>query len=46
MKIEDIEKVKANINRRLADLEIGIKVDTSFIIMLSLLLEELEALKG
>lgn len=45
MKIEDLETVKANINRRLTDLEVNIKVDTSFIIMLSLLLEEIEKLK-
>lgn len=40
--LEQIEKIKDRINERLTNLNINIKVDASFIMMLVLLLEELE----
>jgi hypothetical protein len=41
--LEKINKIKLSLNKKLSDLDIQIKVDSSFIIMLLLLLEEIKA---
>jgi hypothetical protein len=44
--LKDVEEIRPRLNKRLEELNLSIKVDANFIMMLCLLLEELEAKKS
>ena len=40
--LKDVEELRPKLNKRLEELNLGIKVDANFIMMLCMLLEELK----